>query len=146
MKIEENIKGRRILAIDYGRKRVGLATCDELHISVSPIGFRLLQEKSFWAELLETVKELDPVIIVLGMPYRTDGEVTNVMKEIENFAKALKSKTGLNVYFQDEAFSSVKAHEIMLSNSKKKQRSKKGTADKIAAAVILKEFLEANSY
>ncbi|MGA2297317.1 MAG: Holliday junction resolvase RuvX [FCB group bacterium] len=143
MALKETLKGKRIAGIDYGRKRTGLAVCDEFHITVSPRRFFLMDSVNFWDELLEALKSERVEAIVVGVPYRLDEIVTDLIKEILDFIKELELKSNITVIPYDESYSSHKSLQTMLEiGVKKKQRAKKGNMDKIAAAVILRDFLQ----
>jgi putative Holliday junction resolvase len=139
----DDLKGKRLVALDYGRKRVGLAVCDELHITVSPRKFYDITDDKFWNDLLVDLATERAGAIIVGVPFRLDNIETEIIKEIRQFIVDIKERTDLPVYEQDEAFSSVDAMKTMLSNgTKKSKRAKKGSADKIAAAIILRDFLQ----
>ena len=77
------------------------------------------------------------------MPYRHDNKETDLILEIKDFIEELRKRTGLTVMPYDESFSSHRALETMLQiGTKKKKRRQKGSADKIAAAIILRDFLQ----
>lgn len=136
------LKGKRLAAIDYGRRRVGFAVCDEFHITTSPRGVFILTSDDFWDELLAALKREYAAAVILGVPLRHDNEETELIKEIYEFAEELKEKSGLNVITYDEAFSSKRAVQTMLQiGTKKKKRAKKGSKDEFAAAIILRDFL-----
>ena len=137
------LKGRRLAGIDYGRRRVGFAVCDEFHITTSPRGIFDITSEKFWDEILDSVEKEGIYAIVVGMPYRHDGEETELMNEIREFITELKEKSALPVYVYDESYSSIRAKSTMIEiGYGKRKRSKKGKKDEIAAALILRDFLE----
>ena len=138
----EHLKGKRIAAIDYGRRRVGFAVCDEFHITTSPRGIFILTDDDFWEKLNEALDKENAAAVVLGVPLRHDNEETDLIKEIYEFQKELEKRFGIEVITYDEAFSSKRAEKTMLEiGTKKKKRAKKGTKDEFAAAIILRDFL-----
>jgi len=140
-KIFEIIKNKRLLGIDFGLARVGIAVADELHISITPKETLLFQKSDFWENLLKIIEVERIGIIVVGIPY-SENEEHEMREPIENFISELNSKIDIPIFYQDETFSSRQAVNIMITNGKrKKQRATKGTTDKIAAAVILQDFL-----
>ncbi|MFH1049509.1 MAG: Holliday junction resolvase RuvX [bacterium] len=140
--VSENLNGKRIIAIDYGLKRVGLAVCDELHISITPLRVLFPDSSGFWDELLTIIQYERAFTIVVGIPQRLDNEKTDVILKIEEFIGILKEKTSLEIMTFDESFSTHRAVETMISIGKrKKNRAKKGSKDIIAAAIILRDFL-----
>ena len=141
-KISEIIKNKRLLAIDFGLARVGIAISDELHISIMPKETLLFQKPDFWERLIKIVKNERIGCIIIGIPY-DENEEHNMREPIEAFSSDLASKINIPFFYQDESFSSRQAVDIMLENGKKKKkRSQKGTTDGVAAAIILQSFLE----
>lgn len=138
-------KGKRIGAIDYGRKRIGFAVSDELLITVSPKGVFLTDNKNFKDSLISEIKEYDLSALVIGLPIRLDEKETEIIEEIKQFAGELETLLDIPIFFQDEAFSSKYAKETMIKIGKgKKIRTRKAEIDKIAACIILRDFIEEN--
>lgn len=137
------LKGKRIAGIDFGTKQVGLAACDEFHITVSTKGVFYREKPDFWTLLLKALETERVSAIVVGMPYKEDGSVSQLMRLIDNFTKELHKKTNLPVLTFDESFSTRRAFDTMEEiGMKKKKREAKGTKDTFAAAVILRDFLD----
>lgn len=138
----ENLKGKRIIAVDYGLKRTGLAVCDELHISITPLTFLKTDSPRFWDNLISILNRENAATVIVGIPHRPDNEKTEVILKIEEFINELQKRTSLKILTFDESFSSNRAIKTMISiGKKKKKRSQKGTDDMIAAAIILRDFL-----
>ncbi len=138
----ETYKNKRIFAIDYGFKRVGLAVCDELHIAITPLKVLTPDSPSFWNDLISIITTERASLIIVGVPQRLDNQKTDVIIKIEEFINILKEKIALEVITFDESFSTHRAVETMISIGKrKKNRAKKGSKDTIAAAIILRDFL-----
>ena len=132
----------RILAIDYGTKRVGLAVTDPLQIIASPLD--TVHSKGV-IEFLKKYNESEGIeAIVLGMPKKLDGTATNATPHVEQFHRLLqKHFPEKPVYLHDERFTSKIALEAMIAGgAKKKDRREKGNIDKVSAAVILQSYLE----
>ncbi len=132
----------RILAIDYGRKRTGLAVTDVLRITANPL---LTVETKDLIEWLAEYFEKEPVDeVVIGHPTQMNGEESESMNYIRPFMGVFKKRfpdKPLTMY--DERFTSVLAHQAMLAGGmKKKDRQNKATVDKIAACIILEGYLE----
>lgn len=137
------LKGKRLAGLDYGRKRVGFAICDEFHITVSPRRVFDFTSASFFDDLINALKDEKVYAVVLGIPLRTDNEETEIIREIKQLKSDLESKIGIEVILHDEAFSSIRATETMIAiGKKKKKRSQKSSKDLIAAAIILRDFLD----
>lgn len=132
----------RILAIDYGRKRTGLAVTDVLRITANPL---LTVETKDLIGWLAEYFEKEPVDeVVIGHPTQMNGEESESMNYIRPFMGVFKKRfpdKPLTMY--DERFTSVLAHQAMLAGGmKKKDRQNKATVDKIAACIILEGYLE----
>jgi putative Holliday junction resolvase len=132
----------RVLAIDYGRKRTGLAVTDVLRITANPL---LTVETKNLMEWLRTYLAQEPVDeVVVGLPTQMNGEESESMNYIRPFIGAFKKAfPTIPVTMYDERFTSVLAHQAMLAGGmKKKARQNKATVDKIAACIILEGYLE----
>jgi putative Holliday junction resolvase len=135
----------RVLAIDYGTKRVGLAVTDPLKIIASPMD--TVHSKDIIQYLTEYFKKEDVESVVCGYPTNEEGEETDATRHVDAFINLFKKKfPTMPLHLQDESFSSQDALQAMInSGSKKKQRNKKsGNIDKISAAIILQQYLEEN--
>ena len=135
-------EGIRIGSVDYGLKRVGFALCDEFHITISTKKVFERTSQNFWNDLLkEFVKERIGLLVV-GLPLRLEGEKANILIDVENFIKELRTKSDIEIVTFDESYSTRGSVGTMLEiGMKKKKRSVKGYKDKIAAAIILRDFL-----
>ncbi len=141
--LKEQLKGKKIASVDFGFKRLGIAVCDELHISVTPIAVLDYSMDNFWENFAKFLKEEKISALVVGVPFRDDDIETDVLKEINKFIIRCKEMFNLPVFSIDESFSTVKAQRLILTlGKKKKARRKKETKDLISAALILKEFIE----
>ncbi len=135
---------KRIAGIDYGKKRIGLAYCNELQISVNS-KLTIDNDSQVWEKLKKFFEEDRIQVVVVGFPNTNDATQTEFHKEIETFIEIVKEKYKLPVYVQDEFKTSVYSVDLMISSGYgKKKRSKKGAKDKIAAALILQSFIEEN--
>ncbi len=133
---------KRILAIDYGKKRTGIAVTDPMQIIAG--GLDTVETKDLEA-FLKNYLEREPVeTIVVGYPKQLDGEDSENMKRISPFVNRLrKLYPELKIEMYDERFSSVLAHKtILASGISKKARRDKALVDKISATIILQEYLE----
>lgn len=133
----------RVIALDVGEKRIGIAIGDsEVKIAV-PNG--AIENNSDVINELESVikrKEID--IIVVGLPRNSSGEETKQTQYVRDFSKNL-SNFDLPIVFQDESLTSVEAKEIIQSQKQISQADRKdGLIDAKAAAIILTDYLEAN--
>jgi putative holliday junction resolvase len=136
----------RILAIDFGLKRVGLALSDPLKIFSYPY-MTLPYDKGFIQKLLLVVKENMVSKIVLGYPTTSRGEKTPLSDEIIKLKKEIENKAKIEVTLWDERFTSEVARQrILASVTKKSKRREKGLLDQNSAAVMLQEFLDNAKY
>ncbi len=132
----------RILGIDFGLKRVGLATSDRTGSLVSP--FRTLERTTrdkLFDELTAIIVEEAVEAIVVGLPLSMDGEDTLTTRQARNFAQSLGRRTDLPIHLMDERLTSAQAEEeLNAANVRGKKR--KMALDSQAAVVILRSWLE----
>ncbi|MCU0440283.1 MAG: Holliday junction resolvase RuvX [Raineya sp.] len=136
----------RIIAIDYGSKRVGLAVTDNLKIIATAL--ETVHSKDILDFLEKYMQKEEVEAFVVGMPKNLDGEDTNNTPLVENFVKALKKKfTNVPVHLLDERFTSkIALDSMIMSGSKKKDRNNKsGNIDKVSAVIILQDYLNSIS-
>ena len=132
----------RILAIDPGGRRVGLALTDPLRIIASPYETLLVDGDDDAIEQISDVIEKEQVTeVVVGMPLRPGSEKSEQAKRVETFIVKLKQRITQPVFTMDESYSSVEAEES-LHRMGKKVGDDKGAVDRIAAAIILKQYLQ----
>jgi len=132
----------RILGIDYGEKRVGLAMTDPLAIIVS--GFNTIQNKKrkdLIYELSEIIRSNGIMEVVVGIPYSLDGEKGPMAESVEEFARELGSSIEVKVETWPEEFSSEDA-KSELRKLGVDFRKNKGEVDKMAAALILRSYMD----
>lgn len=139
----------RVLGIDYGARRVGLALSDATGTLASP--WRLVERPPSEAETLrllaaivETLRHEDDglEVVVVGWPRRLDGSATHQTASVEAFGRALEARTGLRVVLQDERLSSHAAEERLTERGERDWRARKRKLDAAAAAVVLQDFLD----
>jgi len=135
---------KRILGIDYGEKRIGIAVSDPMKIIAK--GIKVIENSAnALREIQHIAMEYDVEIIVVGMPFNLKGERGTMAKEVEVFIDKLKGSTGLEIVTWDERFTSHTAHETLRTMGvKKKQRQEKSQIDLMASALILQGYLDAN--
>jgi len=132
----------KLVGIDYGRRRVGIAVTDETgeYIRGLPTLDRL-KTPDYLTALSMIITDLRPERIVIGLPLDIDGEDTVMSKEVRLFAADLRAKVTVPLCFVDESLSSKRAMGLMRSR-KKKDRRKKDAVDRLAACLILQSFQE----
>lgn len=132
----------RIIGIDYGKKRIGLAVTDPLKIFASPLKTVSVQE--FDAYIDEYLKSEQVDAFVIGYPVQMNNKPSESVKFIDPFIKKLKKRfTGKPVYLVDERFTSKMAFRAMIDGGiKKEKRKDKTLIDKISASLILQSWLD----
>ena len=132
----------RIVAIDYGTKRVGLAATDKDQIIAS--GLTTVHSKDLMDYLRQFVSDNEVECFVLGEPKNLQNEETNSSEAINNFCKFLqRTFPEIPVHRIDERFTSKLAFQSMIdSGLSKKQRQNKGLVDEVSATIILQDFME----
>jgi putative holliday junction resolvase len=150
------VESRSILAVDYGRARIGLALADAETRMAQPLRtMERINRNEDMRRLRELVREHGVKQIVLGLPLRLDGTRGEMCEEVERFAQRVRKQIGLPVEMVDERLTSWEAERLMeeiqgrfirdekLTGGKKaKNVQAKMTVDAVAAAVILKEYLD----
>ena len=136
----------RILGIDYGRKRTGIAVTDTLQMIAN--GLTTVPSGELLKFLLDYVSRETVDLFVVGLPKQMNNEPSENMKYVKAFVTSLQRKIpNIPIEYYDERFTSVLAHKTMLDGGlKKKQRQNKGLVDEISAAIILHDYLESKKY
>lgn len=136
---------RRVLGIDYGERRIGIAVSDPLGIIARGIGV-IKNSPAMMDEIKHFVREYDPEKIVVGMPFNLKGEKGQKAQEVEEFIRQLRVEFEIEVLHADERFTSQIAENTLLQMGvKKKGRQSKGVIDQMAAALILQGYLNDQS-
>ncbi len=131
----------RILAIDYGKKRTGLAVSDELQIIAG--GLTTVETKTLLDYILNYLQRENVERIVVGFPKQMNNTPSENMARIEPFVNRLRKLVTIPVEFYDERFTSVLAHKAMLeSGISKMARRNKELVDEISATIILQSYME----
>ena len=136
----------RILAIDYGKKRTGIAVTDILQMIAN--GLTTVAPTELMDFVLKYVEKEPVERIIVGHPKQMNNEDSENMKRIIPFVNQLKKKLpNIPVELVDERFTSVLAHQAMLDGGlKKKARQNKALVDEISATIILQSYLETKKY
>lgn len=133
----------RVLAVDYGEKRIGLAISDELEISASPL--MTLTKKSdedAANQIAQIVSRFRVAKVVVGLPRRTDGKEGEMEQRVKAFAEKLRRKVKVPIVFFDERFTTRIAEQVLLE-ADLTRRKRKQVRDRLAAAILLQSYLEA---
>lgn len=135
---------KRVLAIDYGSKRVGIAISDPLCLFPS-ITVTISNDKNFFSEILNLIQEKKVNKIILGYPFDDNGVTSVLGKEILNFKTRLENILKIKIDLWDENLTSKMASSrIMSSVIRKSKRRNKSLVDAHAAAIILEEYLRSS--
>lgn len=136
----------RILSIDYGTKRIGIAVSDPLQIIAN--GLDTVATKDIFEYLNNYFDQEEVECIVIGEPRHADGNPTHLTPVIEKFKKRLHQLyPDKEIVLQDERFTSVDAKRIIReSGAKKKKRQDKSLVDKVSAVLILQDYMESKRF
>ena len=130
------------LGLDVGSKRIGVAGCDGLGLIAT--GITTIWRTSFpedIAQLTAIISERQVEILVLGLPYTMDGKIGSQAKQVQKFARRVSTVIELPIEYIDERLTSYAAEEMMKAANISVSQNK-ATIDRIAAAVILQQWLE----
>jgi putative Holliday junction resolvase len=131
----------RVLAVDYGRRRIGLAISDELRLTAQPLAvFSRSNRANDLRRLRELCREHHIKQIVVGHPKHLSGAASEMAQEASRFAARLKKNLGLPVELVDERLTSWEAAQTVAQTHSPARRA--NSLDHLAAALILREFLD----
>lgn len=136
----------RILSIDYGRKRTGLAVTDPLQIIAGGLATVATSELFEW---LQAYIVREPVErIVIGEPRQPNGEPSENLARVQQFVNRWrKAVPNIPIEYYDERFTSVLAHQAMIDGGlRKKARQNKGLVDEISATIILEDYMRSRKF
>jgi len=136
----------RVLAVDHGEKRIGLAISDPTGTIANPLTVVKHVSRALDAAQVATIaSEQDASLIVIGQSFDEDGQLNLAGRRAARFAEALQSQTDVPIQMWDESFSTQKARAARIQMGvSRKQRA--GHLDQLAATVILQSYLDAHSY
>src|ERR1700722_18365534 len=132
----------RILAIDHGTKRIGLAISDELGIIAQPLEFVLAEPfNKFLERLKEIIQSKQVELLLVGMPRNMDGSYGPAALKVEEFVAVLKGAVAIPIKLWDERLTSAQANRYLIqANVRRDKRKEK--VDKTAAAILLQSYLD----
>lgn len=134
------MREKRILGIDYGTKRMGIALSDPTGVIASPL--KTVDRAKIETVLADIMQEYAIETIVIGHPLRTDGKRGERAVEVEAFAERIEQDFSVSVILWDERFSTQAAERAMHEMDEKPSRNK-AKVDRIAAALVLQSYLDA---
>ena len=132
----------RILALDHGTRRVGVAVSDELQLIAQPLEYIPPEPfADFLQRLKEILREKEISLIVIGMPRNMDGSYGPAALKVQEFVAALKDAVTVPIKTWDERLTTVQAQKFLIAGGvRRKQRKEK--VDQTAAAILLQSYLE----
>ena len=136
----------RLLAIDYGEKRLGLAISDPNQIISKPLKTIILSDSQYlYNELEKIISDYEIQKLIIGLPLGMDGKNTQQTSKVEAFKEDLQNKISIPVILFDERLSSVSAKKSLISQGIKTGHNK-SKIDQTAAAIFLQHFLDTLNY
>ena len=135
----------RILAIDHGTVRMGLALSDELGIIAQPLEFVPAEPlEKFFARLKEIIQQKQVELLLIGMPRNMDGSYGPAAAKVREFIEALKTAVTIPIKTWDERLTSAQANRMLIqADVRRDQRKQK--VDKTAAAILLQSYLDSQT-
>ena len=132
----------RILALDHGTKRVGVAVSDETKTIAQPLEFILAEPfADFLDRLKQLLREKEVDLILIGMPRNMDGSFGPAAQKVEAFVAVLRSAVTVPIKTWDERLTSAQANRILVQASVRRDKRKE-KVDKMAAAILLQSYLD----
>jgi putative holliday junction resolvase len=143
----------KILAVDYGRARIGLAIAESLQGIAQPLGtLKRINRNEDMRRLRELARDNSVRLILVGLPLRLDGARGEMAEETQRFAERMRKQIGVAVEMADERLTSWEAERVLeeefgrkskqIDGASKKKDAARFTVDSVAATVILREYLE----
>lgn len=137
---------KRVMAFDYGLRRVGVAVSDPLQIIANPLNtLQVKNQRDALEQIMELCREYEPELMIVGYPIGTGGNKTGQTRIVDDFIAELKKHTGLEVIIWDERFTSVEARSRLQEQGIRIQESNKGLIDQMSARIMLQEYLDFRS-
>ena len=132
----------RILAVDYGEKRIGLAISDELGITASPLMTLVRRsDEETVRQIAQLASKLRVAQIVVGLPRRTDTQEGEMERKVKAFAEKLRQKVSVPVVLFDERFTTRIAEQVLLE-ADLSRRKRKQVRDRLSAVILLLSYLD----
>ncbi|HOC54603.1 MAG TPA: Holliday junction resolvase RuvX [Verrucomicrobiota bacterium] len=132
----------RILAIDHGSRRIGIAVSDELKMIAQPLEFIPAEPfADFLARLQQLLEAKEVELILVGLPRNMDGSHGPAAQKVQEFIAALKSNVTVPIRTWDERLTSVQANRLLIQGNVRRDKRKE-KVDKMAAAILLQSYLD----
>jgi len=138
---KQNRTSGRTVSLDIGTKTIGVAVSDELGITANGVcTISRVNEKKDLAQIRDITERYSPCEILVGIPCNQDGSLGNRAKGIRKFSERIRDSLGLSVKYWDESFSTRTAEQTLIEAGTGRKK-RKTVIDKMAATVILQEYL-----
>jgi putative holliday junction resolvase len=135
----------RILALDHGTRRIGVALSDELKMIATPLEYIPAEPfLDFVTRLKEIIREKEVDLILVGMPRNMDGSYGPAALKVQEFVAVLKEKIAVPIQLWDERLTSAQAQRFLIQG-KVRREQRKEKVDKTAAAILLQSYLDSKS-
>lgn len=135
----------RILALDHGTKRIGVAISDEMELIAQPLEYIPAEPfDQFLARLRTLIKEKEVELILVGMPRNMDGSYGPAALKVQEFVAILKDALAVPIQTWDERLTSAQANRLLIQGGVRRQQRKE-SVDRMAAAILLQSFLDART-
>lgn len=132
----------RILALDHGTKRIGVAVSDELKMIAQPVEFISAEPfADFLSRLKELLRDKEVELILVGMPRNMDGSYGPAALKVQDFVAALRGAVTVPIKTLDERLTSVQANRVLIQGGVRRDK-RKAAVDKMAAAILLQGYLD----
>ena len=132
----------RILALDHGTKRIGIALSDELKMIATPLEFVPAEPfTDFVKRLKEIIREKEVELILIGMPRNMDGSYGPAALKVQEFIAVLKDLVAIPIKTWDERLTSAQAQRFLIQGGVRRQERKE-KVDKMAASILLQSYLD----
>lgn len=135
----------RILGLDHGTKRVGVAVSDEMHLIAQPLEYIAPEPfADFLARLNEILREKEIGLIVIGMPRNMDGSYGPAALKVQEFAAVLKDAVAVPLKLWDERLTTTQAQKFLIQGGVRRDQRKE-KVDQTAAAILLQSYLDSRT-
>ncbi len=132
----------RILALDYGTKRIGVAVSDELKMIAQPLEYIAAEPfGEFLVRLAELLKEKQVELLLVGMPRNMDGSYGPAALKVQDFVAAVRNAIAVPIQTWDERLTSAQANRLLIQGNVRRDKRKE-KVDKTAAAILLQSYLD----
>ena len=135
-------KLKKIIGLDIGTVRIGIATSDILGIIAS--SYEVYKRRNMYLDtryMVTLANKLDADTFVIGLPLKLDGSEGDSVQMVKDFAEELSKLTDAKIVFQDERLSTVSAERILIESNMRREK-RKDVVDQIAATIILQNYLD----